>query len=322
MKIRNIPFHILSKLGFYEELRMGGTRRANAMKPAYYIIRRALRWGDAGFFSNYFFALSHYAHALERGLRPVVDMRNYSTLYSEAGGVDGERNAWNFFFRQPYSTREAYRSGRFVLSNALDPIREFNPVAETDSTCELNSSVAPMLLRIAGTDLAIRQELVKQFSREFDAMFSGKRVMGIHYRGGDKRAPPPGHRFAVSEAALLDALNAMLIEKPDAIFLASDENGIEELLQASTTIPVICLSAKRLPAGSHEGLHTFTAGNDRPMHRYLLGLEVLRDAWFLSRCDSLLCGHSNVSNAALFLRGRPFRTLRIVDTGAPLKNDK
>ena len=53
------------------------------------------------------------------------------------------------------------------------------------------------------------------------------------------------------------------------------------------------------------------------MDRYRLGLEVLRDAWFLSRCDYLLCGHSNVSNAALFLRGRPFRKIRVIDTGAP-----
>lgn len=316
MKLRNLPFHVLSRLGFYGEIRFGRAGRGDEARPTYYVVRRALRWGDSGFFSNYFFALSHYAYALGRGWRPVIDMRNYGTLYTEKGGVDGERNAWNYYFLQPHGTREAYRSRRFVLSEATVPAPGFYPIAETDSACELDPAVAPGLLRIAETDLAIRPELVERFEREFAPLLGGKRILGVHYRGGDKRAPPPGHRQAVPEKALLESLDEMLEGNPDAIFLATDEDGVAELLEARTSMPVVRLSAKRLPAGSHEGLHTSTA-NDRPMDRYRLGLEVLRDAWFLSRCDYLLCGHSNVSNAALFLRGRPFRKIRVVDTGAP-----
>ena len=51
--------------------------------PTYYIVRRCLGWGGNGFFSNYLYALTHIAYAKENGWIPVVDMRNYRTLYSE-----------------------------------------------------------------------------------------------------------------------------------------------------------------------------------------------------------------------------------------------
>ena len=123
--------------------------------------------------------------------------------------------------------------------------------------------------------------------------------------------------MSISEENLLLALEELVESKPDAIFLASDEENVSSLLKSVTNIPVVQLSTSRLPFGSHEGLHLQKGPVQRPMHRYLLGFEVLRDAWFLSRCDDLLCGHSNVSNAAMFLRGTPYRNLRVVNTGAP-----
>ena len=65
---------------------------AAADGPVYYIVRRSLNWGDAGFFSNWLYALTHVAYAKEKGWIPVIDMRNYRTLYSEDHPVNGTRN--------------------------------------------------------------------------------------------------------------------------------------------------------------------------------------------------------------------------------------
>lgn len=318
MKLRHLPYFALSHLGFYKEIRFGVSGASLNNERPYYIIRRANRWGEAGFFSNYFYALSHFAYALQNGWKPVIDMRNYSTLYSERTGIDGERNAWNFYFRQPHSTREAYASHHFILSNC-EPVPGFNPICETNETCCLNPKTAPSLLNIARTLLPIRPELENEFQEQFQSLFHGANVLGIHYRGGDKRNPPPGHRQSIREDNLSWAVKNSL-HNVDILFLASDEDGVVDLIRSQTNVPVVELKACRLPRGATEGLHLRRKQASRRYHRYLLGIEVLRDAWFLSRCDSLICGHSNVSNAALFLRGSPYETLTVIDTGAPARN--
>ena len=42
--------------------------------------------------------------------------------------------------------------------------------------------------------------------------------------------------------------------------------------------------------------------SDRAHHKYLLGLEVLRDQYTLTHCDGLVCGYSNVTFLARIMR--------------------
>ena len=42
--------------------------------------------------------------------------------------------------------------------------------------------------------------------------------------------------------------------------------------------------------------------SDREHHKYLLGLEVLRDQYTLTNCDGLVCGYSNVTFLARIMR--------------------
>lgn len=58
--------------------------------------------------------------------------------------------------------------------------------------------------------------------------------------------------------------------------------------------------------------------NKRKNHHYLLGLEVLRDAYTLAACDSLLAGMSNVSLAVQYIKlseGAEFKEIEILDHG-------
>ncbi len=274
----------------------------------HYIIRRIPRWGDAGFFSNWMFVLTHMAYARQNGWIPVVDMRNYRTLYSEPGAVNGSKNAWEYYFRQPgVGTREAYRSGNFILSDGCGPRPEWKPFSETDDAVELIPTQADFLRRIVQTDMQIRPEILASFVRWKADRFTGKRVLGVHWRGTDKRTPPPGHRPTPPQERLSDAIARVVRRRPyDLVFLASDEIGVSESVRTASGLPVVMADACRMETGHSTGLHNDPAKPRRPLHRYLLGLEVLRDAWLLSRCDGLVHGHSNVTNAAVLLRDGPF----------------
>ena len=272
-------------------------------------------WGDAGFFSNWLYALTHVAYAKEKGWIPVIDMRNYHTLYSEKHPVNGTRNTWEYYFEQPVDTRTAYRSGRFVLSAGSGRKKLYMPFVETDEKLELVPERARKLMSSAADYVHVRSELLSSFEKWEKMHFAGKRVLGVHWRGTDKRTPPPGHRSTTPLEALLPAVrNLCDRRKPDLVFLASDETGIRERIEEAAGVPVVQTDARRLAAGDTRGLHLAKVRRARPNHRYLLGLEVLRDAWLLSRCDFLVHGHSNVVNAALLLRDHPFDDRILVRT--------
>ena len=303
---RAIAARIERATGFGRERRIRFPWAADN-SPVYYIVRRCLGWGEAGFFSNYLYALTHIAFAKDHGWIPVVDMQNYRTLYSENHPVNGSSNDWNHYFLQPIDTHTAYASGRFILSDGWNRKSDYHPIRETDDLLELIPDRAAKL-RVATADYTrIRPEILTEFETWERDNLSGKRVLGVHWRGTDKIIPPPGHRPTPPLAMLLDAIRATSDRlHPDLIFLASDETGIRERLEEELSIPVIAANAFRLAAGDRRGLHLAPVRRARLNHRYLLGLEVLRDAWLLSRCDGLVHGHSNVINATLLFRDHPF----------------
>jgi len=293
---------------------------APAAGPVHYIVRRCLGWGEAGFFSNYLYALTHIAYAKDRGWIPVVDMRNYRTLYSERHPVNGSLNDWDHYFLQPVDTRTAYASGRFVLSDGWNRKSEYHPIWETDDLLELIPDRAAKLRATTADYTRIRPEILAEFEAWERDNLAGKRVLGAHWRGTDKIVPPPGHRPTPPLAALLDAIREASDRlRPDLIFLASDETGIRERLEEELSMPVVSAAAFRLAAGDRRGLHLAPVRHARPNHRHLLGLEVLRDAWLLSRCDGLVHGHSNVINAALLFRDHPFEERVLVKSSLPAK---
>ena len=215
---------------------------------------------------------------------------------------------------QKHGTREAYRSGRFVLSDAHQRKQEYHPIIESDDIVCLEPNCSAKIRQAIAEHLRILPQLECEFARFRDEKFAGRKVCGVHWRGTDKRVPPPGHRPTPSIADVAKAVQEVCAsDKPELIFLASDENGIREKIEERAGVPVVSADAFRLEQhGTGEGLHTARNCSARKHHRYLLGLEVLRDAWLLSRCNCLVHGHSNVTNAAMLFRDRPFDTRILV----------
>ena len=95
---------------FEKYVKLEGYYLLHRIKAKYYIIYR--EEGGAGFFSNYMCVLGHIVLARKFGYIPVVDMKNYKTLYSEDIPVAGTENAWNYYFQDAggVTLEEAYAS--------------------------------------------------------------------------------------------------------------------------------------------------------------------------------------------------------------------
>jgi hypothetical protein len=101
----------------------------------------------------------------------------------------------------------------------------------------------------------------------------------------------------------IDAIDKLVIAHPiDNIFLCTDEQIILEEVKRKYGDLVVFTDAYRSCDGEsiHKGLRN--VGRENP--HYLMGREVLIDALVLSMCDHLICGHSNVTYAAVLNTNR------------------
>ena len=86
----------------------------------YYVIKRTK---GSGFFSNFFFVLNHIRVAENSGFIPVVDMKNFKTIYSEISGKYKNKNLWNLFFNNISNIKleNVYKSRNVIFSEDLFP---------------------------------------------------------------------------------------------------------------------------------------------------------------------------------------------------------
>ena len=82
----------------------------------FYVIRRS---PGAGMFSNVIFVMNHLLIAKQHNFIPVVDMKNFPTIYNEKNIVNGTYNAWEYYFEKvsKYTLEEVYKSKNVFITN-------------------------------------------------------------------------------------------------------------------------------------------------------------------------------------------------------------
>lgn len=127
-------------------------------------------------------------------------------------------------------------------------------------------------------------------------------ALGVHARGTDMRiakshlAPPENHQLFVMVDKALDRAHF------DSIFVASeDEKSLAAFVKrygqkVVTTDSFRTPQRKKLSRMSSNVLDW----------RYVLGIQVIRDAWLLAHCHGLVSGSSNVSEHAQVINGNRY----------------
>jgi hypothetical protein len=141
--------------------------------------------------------------------------------------------------------------------------------------------------------IRVKPAILEKVDAYFDEHFRGRRVIGVHVRGGEHDIEIEGwHRMArAPEALYMREVDAYLRSKADAdIFVATDTTKTLEAFRQRYGNRVICYNSRR--SSGDRAPHCETTG-------YEIGEEVLIDGLLLSRCDYLVHGISSVPNGAL-----------------------
>lgn len=280
----------------------------NKLKPFYCPLQQRRNHGiyavriDAriGFFAQLNWCLYIFAHCERHNLRPSILL--VSPLYAR---VKGEN--WLAYFFDSLTLTEADRQrlqDRSIQVSHITDIGQMGLPVEYQSQMTLES--ANRLLR---NQLSIKPEIRDYIQSFVDQHFSQRTVLGVHYRGTDKKseAPPvPWEYVAKTIANYLEA-NPRI----DALFVASDEGEFIDWIRSRfNQIDVISHNDQER---SREGvaIHVRPNWGDN----YIKGKEALVNCVLLSKCAALirtasfLSAWSSVFNPELpiVMLNRPFK---------------
>lgn len=283
----------------------------------YYIIHRSEL--GAGFFSNYYWVLGHVVFARKFGYIPVVDMKNYKTLYSEDEPVNGETNAWNYYFENVGDTGldEAYQSGKYVFGKERAMHEYSGRYSKANYRFPSDKSVAyyhPIIEKY----LRIKKDILNGFEKEYQEKFVGKAI-GIHVRGTDMKNDL-GHPLPAKTESYFKSVKGILAHDAQVktLFLATDEKEVVVAFEKEFRGKYLLVINDVFRSDEQDetrktGIHEMKVENAREFHKYKMGMEVLKDAWFLSKCDYLVCGHSNITNTVILWNDNKFDRIVCVE---------
>lgn len=265
-----------------------------------YIIYR--KNGGAGFWSNFMVVLASIDIADKKGWTPVIDMERYQTLYKEAKPVNNCSNAWEYFFEQP---------GGLSLKEALKLHAPNNQGGKDGVFSRARSIIPPENKIVRARELIekyihIKPEVLESVTAIIPLGLTDT-ILGVHVRGTDRRKGAPGHLMTSSANVYLKkAIELDQTYHFSQVFLACDEIETVKMFQKTFKERLLFSDAYRVSANSANTVHIIKDESipPRPLHKYLLGREVLIDALLLARCGHLLCGPSNVSHAAIYFASK------------------
>lgn len=152
---------------------------------------------------------------------------------------------------------------------------------------------------------------------------SDKKTLGVHIRGTDYKLEIKAHPNIISVDEYINLAKELCSKNNyKQIFLATDDLEILSIFQNEFGDKLVYYNDAFRTAGNVGPHNTY---DNRPLHYYRLGLEVIRDVYTLAWCDSFICGLSQVSFAVRYINialDRTFDELVILNRGINPDNSK
>ena len=241
-----------------------------------------------GFFSNLSHVLCHLKIADSTGMIPVVDFKNFRTLYNENTAVHATDNAWEYYFKpvSSFLLDEVYESKNVLFCNGLYPANMSYCITQ------INGLYGEIYKKYIFLQPYV-DTLLDKYSQEFNS-----RVLGAHFRGQEMKVTP-AHSFPPTERQMIKYSDEIIQKyNVEKIFFVSEEQSYLDLFKKRYGEKVFYMDSHRT-----YGVNAYNL-TPRENHRYLLGLDVLIEALLLARCRGILCGDSNVTEFSRFVNNK------------------
>lgn len=131
-------------------------------------------------------------------------------------------------------------------------------------------------------------------------IIGNSKTLGVHVRGTDFNISLKNHPKVILPTDYLNESKRIFSSgEYDKIFLATDDLNALILFQQEFKDKLVYYNDVYR---SNNNVAPHCSISNRTLHKYWLGMEVIRDAYTLAACDSLIAGESNVSFAARVIK--------------------
>lgn len=264
-----------------------------------------------GFFAEFRALLCNLLFADEMGMMPDV-LWGDKHLYFDKD-VTETKNVFEYYF-EPIHVEHASESKNIVLSSTCQNayIEQSYGVTGYESTRQFEDALVKTIKKY----IKIRADLVEDFETQIQSLFQNKRVLGVHHRGTDYKKAYNGHPVQIELDQEIRQVSEIKDKYDiDAIFLATDDTNLLKCYQEKFGDELICFEDTY--RGKSDTSIAFSKA-EREFHHYLLGKEVLRDMYTLSKCTCLVAGKSQVSFFAQIFNQcntEQYEYIKILDNG-------
>ena len=258
------------------------------------------------------------------GFTPVVKWGRHTFYYDSQKDPQND-NVFEYYFKpvSPVSCVDALLSKNLVRSEGHHWRRMAYDYGISGSY-SMSDDELKFLAETYKKHIHLNETTREYLKQEVTAKLQGKRMLGVHIRGTDFRFRAANHPVMVTpEEYLYEVQRLFSSGKYDQIFLATDDLDALELFQKNIPADQLVFYQDAM-RGSGE-ISPTAEESLRPLHRYRLGLEVLRDVYALAYCTGLVCGLSQVSFAARYISlslGREYGDCVVIDKGILTKDSK
>lgn len=288
----------------------------NAHGTAVYFIEEDNK--DLGFCAMYRAWIEYIYLADVCGLIPVIQAGKHFA-YREDSAINGTRNAFEYYFEQPTSVgvRTAGRK-RNVLHSCVFH-REMVELVFTGKCAHYGYTKRYMheMARIIRKYIKFNAQTQQYVDTGIEKLgINDAKVLGVHIRGTDFRAKYDNHPIYVTEEDCFQEVDYLLQEGAyEKIFVATDDARIlKNFLIKYGEKMCFYEDVER----SNRNRSVAFSKSSRRQHRYLLGMEVIRDMYTLSKCSGLVAGISQVAICAQIHKlanKQSYEDIKIIDKG-------
>ncbi len=273
------------------------------------------RGAGVGFFAEFGVTLIDLYYAYERGFTPCVHWGE-DYLYYEPEGIDGEKNAFLYFFQPVSEVTDAERARHVVRTQESHYVQvkaQFDAVSY-DVSDEYIDAMALMVKKY----IHYNAPTLAYLEREYRELLGDGKILGVHFRGTDFRRGYNNHPIPVRIEQEIEKARELFDRAGyDKLFLATDEQAAVKRFREVFGDRVCVYEDTYRDEGTDESIAFSEDSRDR--HHYYLAREVLRDQYTLTRCDGLVCGYSNVTFIARVMRrawfGGEWEDFVLIDNG-------
>lgn len=255
-----------------------------------------------GLFSDVITFLGRVKEAVDNGWVPVIDMKNYPSMYKDCLTDNPETNVWELFFEQPKNTtvEEALVSQNVIeveASGAVD-----YPFA-SKAFLEDEYGKLKKWRGFMHKYIRIKESIRYRIEQEYHNMISDEeKVLGVLVRGSDyTKLKPVGHPIQPTVNQVIEKINEVVEEQGyDKIYLSTEERDTVEKIKEVFGDRVVYLDRDYIEY-SEGYLSDLPLTSEQKINN---GIDYLVQIALLAKCNGIIAGIcSGTVGAALLSEG-------------------